>query len=853
MELNRELVRNWLEILHGDSKGLLQVCSTANWAGHSCESIEEALSYVEFLELNRPQGIYLRATTIKDKLPPGKRGKASDSASLPGLWADIDIAGPGHRSEKPLPRNEGQATNIVAESGLPEPTLWIHSGGGLYPWWLLHEAVDLTGDEEYMQVAAQLIKNWQKILAFSAEQQGLHYGTEVGNLDRVLRIPGTVNRKIPEAPMLCQVVTDIGGTMYTFDQLVDSISSNMSKIEAVTPARNSTPKPTVPAPAAPPGHVSPGDAIEQLPWEHELLLADWQIHHVSDGITYWTRPGKSTRLGYSATTGKDANRDRLYVFTSETPLPAEEPLNKFGVYAWLHHGGNFSAAAAELRRLGYGTPASAQSELEEFVYEGVPIDRDGDEVAQSNGWSRYSWDDLGNAERFAARYSNQVMWVHNIGQWALYEEGSWRIVEESLVGTLAQELIKELPQLEAGLYDATPGEPDKRGKPGPSVQEQFLAWVAKQRSSVKLRSMVYQARSQRSLQGTRDMFDQHHMLLNCQNGVLDLTTGQLGPHDSSLHFTQKAHVNWEPDAECPLWEDYLRKTIPDPEERAYLQRIAGYSLTGDVSEQALFVHYGPFGNNGKSVFLEVMGALMGDYSIGVMASTLMSKPYEGNANEDVARMAGKRFMRTSETNVGRQLNEGQVKLLTGGDDVITARHLYQGSFDFRPTGKIHLATNHAPKVSNADSIWRRIHVIGWDVQISAEERDRHLSRKILNQERAGVLAWAVAGAIEWQRKGLAPPVSSQKRVETYREDQDVVGEFITDSIRETEEAVTPFSQIYRTYENWCQANGVKHPLSGPALSKALQERGYTRHRTKSAKCFKGITVLTALQQQVAFE
>lgn len=375
-KLDLDQVKQWLEMLHGDSTGLIHVCATGNWSGQACNTIDEAVNCVRLWDLNA-QGIYVRVTTVKEPPSAGSRGSESDTACLPALWADIDIAGSGHKTDKPLPNNEEKAVRIITESGLPKPTLWVHSGGGLYPYWFLSEP-HCPEDLDRIKI---LSRSWHKIIQHSAEQLGWFYGTEVADLSRVLRIPGTVNRKIPDHPRMCQLVTDEGsGTHFTIEELYE--------IEAELIAKLPQPEPKVLQTARlvrePQEGLTPGDAIESEPWDSQLLLGgfEWQVHHQSGDITYWTRPGKSTREGWSATTGRDAQRDRLYVFSSSTLFEPHVPHNKFAVYSILHHGGDYSAAASELRRLGYGDPLPEPTQPEvpdEFITEGRVIEGEDDE------------------------------------------------------------------------------------------------------------------------------------------------------------------------------------------------------------------------------------------------------------------------------------------------------------------------------------------------------------------------------------------------------------------------------------------------------------------------------------------
>jgi putative DNA primase/helicase len=844
--VNLQMVNTWLDLLHGNSAGFIHVCASGQWEGFVTNKVSEAVSYVRTTDLRQPSGIYVRATTLSRKLAPGERGGNRDAACLPGLWADIDIAGPGHKTDKALVPDEDTAVELISRSPLPEPSIWVRSGGGLYPWWLLDEPRCIGAPDE-MEDLLWLSATWQDLIAHTAQQMNFFYGTECKDLARVLRIPGTVNRKVTGNPKMCHIGMDLGGgDRYNIDQLYDVATKALPILakpeRVVLPAR-------IVAPGAP--DESPGDALESVPWDDPLLLgSDWQLHHQQSETCYWTRPGKHRRDGYSATTGYDPGRDRMFVFSSSTLLPVGEPLTKFAVHAHLHHGGDYAAAAGHLRKIGLGGREVVQVPMPDEFHpkpaDSPPVE--GKPIENTVSWSRFSWDDLGNGKRFAMRYGDRVRWLVDAEQWALYQNGVWAQVNESVVSALVQNLIDELPRLETSLY-SDEIEVAGNGKPLPSEQEQFLAWVAKQHSDSRMRAMRSCATGRPELHVKLSDFDRDPMLLNCLNGVLDLKTLTLLSHDPNQLMMLQADAPWDQDAKCPEWMGFLGRAVPDPEARAYLQQITGYSLTGDVSERALFFHYGQ-GDNGKSVYLDVIGKVLNSYSIAVSSDTLMAKRFESNHNADVARMAGKRFLRSSETNAGKRLDEGQVKQLAGGDDTIVARFPYQRyPFEFRMTGKIQFSSNHWFDVSDSDSIWRRTRVFYWDVRVPKEEQEKNLSDRLFRQERAGILTWAVHGCMQWQQSGLQRPLVFELREIEQRDSMSVVGQFAEECLRPVKDNQEVFSRIYIAYQTWCQVNGMR-AMTGKALSQALYERGYERWRSNSARGFKGIAVLGPLQSEL---
>jgi hypothetical protein len=349
-----DAVAQWLRILHGDNPGHLHICSTDDWAGRTFPTtdIPAAAAYVAALDQQGREGIYARVTTLTAPLDPGKRGGAADSAALPALWADVDLAGPGH-AEHDLPPDEAAAALILATAGLPAPTITVHSGGGLYPIWLLNTPWRLD-DVDQLDQAKALARDWQAVIEHAAASHGWRYGRGVGDLARVLRIPGTVNRKAGLARP-CRIIAATAAR-YRVQQLQDALAAAKARITPVVPAAIGVVGPTTPRTVdRPAGAISPLDDYATRHGWADLLTSDgWTEHYRQDDATYWTRPGKTT--GISASTNA-LGTDRLHVFTTAAaPLDGGESYSKAGWFAARFHGGDHSAAARALADAGYGTP-----------------------------------------------------------------------------------------------------------------------------------------------------------------------------------------------------------------------------------------------------------------------------------------------------------------------------------------------------------------------------------------------------------------------------------------------------------------------------------------------------------------
>jgi putative DNA primase/helicase len=336
-------------------------------------------------------------------------------------------------------------------------------------------------------------------------------------------------------------------------------------------------------------------------------------------------------------------------------------------------------------------------------------------------------------------------------------------------------------------------------------------------------------------------FDQDHYVLNCQNGTLDLRRGILRDFDRRDYLTRQLDFAFDPEASCPQWLRFLDTVFAGNRELIdYMQRAIGYTLTGDTSEQCLFLCHGP-GANGKSVMLEVITALLGEFAQASPMTTFTAKPNDNGASNDLARMRGARLITASETNEGIRLNEALVKKITG-QDTVTARFLYSEYFDFRPSFKLWIAMNHLPTIRGTDDgIWRRLRLIPFSVIIPEEQRDKHLTTK-LKSELPGILAWALAGCLDWQRNGMRTPEAVNAATQGYRSEQDVLGAFIQERCIVGNAYDAPTNDLYRAYSEWAQQSG-EYVISKNAFGRRMTDRGFKLEHARSGDRRIGVGLL----------
>jgi putative DNA primase/helicase len=633
---------------------------------------------------------------------------------------------------------------------------------------------------------------------------------------------------------------------------------------------------TAPAPKAGAATTTPGgrpgDDYNQRATSASVaeLLArhGWQVTGSHGEAIHLLRPGK-TRPGLSATIGYVAP-GVLYVFSSSAaPFEPDASYDAFAVLTLLEHGGDFSAAARALAEQGYGDPLPPSVRVSVSKYAPVQTTSHGQgagsaltpsaltpkvEVAleedsddpfarptpvvgpQPSYQARRQADDplvkssapvtmgmaqtdLGNAERLVARHGGDIRHCPALG-WLVWSGTHWSIdgsgeVLRRMKGTV-RGILEEAAVL---LHQAGQATDSDTAKHLQAESDRLKAFARRSEMEARIRAAISLAESEPGVYVAYEELDNKAWLLAVQNGTIDLHTGRLqAPRREDL-LTRSLSVAYDPEATYPTWERFLSRTLPDPDVRAYIQRAAGYSLTGDVSEQCLFMLYGK-GSNGKSTFLRVLLTLMGPLGKQAVADLLIARR-AGEMKDEIAQLAGRRLVATIEVDQGKAMAEALVKTLTGGDR-ITARFLYRNSFEFEPTFKLWQAVNHKPDVKGSDhGLWRRIKLIPFMETISADEKDPDLAAK-LTAELPGVLAWAVRGCLDWRSAGMREPGAVQAQTQEYRKESDVLGTFLTERCVLAPTARVRPAELYHEYVAWAEARRER-PRSQIHFSRHVKE------------------------------
>jgi putative DNA primase/helicase len=371
--------------------------------------------------------------------------------------------------------------------------------------------------------------------------------------------------------------------------------------------------------------------------------------------------------------------------------------------------------------------------------------------------------DWGNGERFAEQNQCGVRFVHQWDRWYCWDGLRWAEDQQREVlrraASTARNIAIEGPH--AG------SEEERRA---------IYRHAVRSEGADALERMLRCASANPRLSVHPDQLDCDPWALMTANGKVNLRTGALDRPSRDELGTRLCPVPFRGLGEAaPTFDRFLTRVLPTEELRAFVRRAVGYSLTGDVGEHALFLLYGN-GANGKSTLLEVLLAILGDYAKSASPGLLMAGR-DGRHEEELAELKGVRFATCVESGLDQAFNEPRLKYVTGGD-TISARFLYGKRFEFKPTHKLWVATNHKPRVRGGDEgIWRRLRLIPFDQVIPDHERDPRLKEKLLT-EAPGILAWAVRGCLEWQRDGLGTSEEVRDATADYRDGEDRIGPFL---------------------------------------------------------------------------
>ena len=477
----------------------------------------------------------------------------------------------------------------------------------------------------------------------------------------------------------------------------------------------------------------------------------------------------------------------------------------------------------------YGFPGSAKYDKvgQDRLWDSLRHDYKGPKITlktlfyhgRTHGWidpkQSYHHTDLGNAQRLVDRHGLNLCYVVEWGKWLIWRDGRWNVDNSFEIERLAKETVGAM-WVEAEKLD------------GDEARTSLRRHALKSEAASRILAMIALAKSEEGVPISASQLDADAYLLGVQNGVIDLRTLTFREGRREDYVTKFCGTHYDAEAKCPNWHRFLDRIMDRNQDIIeYLQRFDGYGLTGSVAEEVMRILWGR-GKNGKSTYRETKRLLLGDYSDTCGVDVLIQKHDAGAATPQMAKLKGLRHISVNETRENGKLSEERVKNLTS-NEALEARFLNQNPFTFMPTHKADITTNHKPIITGTDEgIWRRIHLIPFNVTIPEEERDEHYREKYLVLELPGILNWMLEGLRKYNENGLKPPEEIQAATKDYRTEMDVIEQWLENNCLRNTGLSQPLQELYKNYVNYV-GNEVGHgaaTLTKRKFGDALSEKGF---------------------------
>lgn len=434
---------------------------------------------------------------------------------------------------------------------------------------------------------------------------------------------------------------------------------------------------------------------------------------------------------------------------------------------------------------------------------------------------RYQRDEIGIGYAFADYFKPIARFDRERGIWYVYDGKVWQPDENALaVAELAKILADRLYTFALQITDE-------------DTRNRYIKRVQKLQMRKNRRTMIEDAKSVYPVSHT--VFDRNTDLFNCQNGTLNLTTGEFRPHDPADFLTMMSGITYDPDATCPRWDQFISEVMCNDADLAlYLQKALGYALTGDTSLECLFILYGATSRNGKGTTMETILRILGEYGRTAKPDMLSKKGFADSSgpSEDVARLNGARMVNVSEPEKSMQIDASLTKQMTG-NNILTARFLRENSFEFKPQFKLFIDTNHLPQISDMTLFESdRIKIIPFNRHFTAEERDIDLKSFFAKPENlSGILNWCLEGFRLYMTEGLDMPDSVENATKEYRQQSDRIMMFTSQCVKKEIGQELRAQAVYSRYKDWCAENGFKYE-NAANFRKKMEQAGFVYQRRR---------------------
>ena len=473
-------------------------------------------------------------------------------------------------------------------------------------------------------------------------------------------------------------------------------------------------------------------------------------------------------------------------------------------------------------------PAPAVPPPPQNTFNEVPV-MENTTVGETGQRKYYTYDDTGNAQRFRDANAGLIHYNHVDGCWIYWDGVRWASDENGEIKRRADKMLADMAK-------------DLKEMQDDPAYNAYKKHLSRSRSHRGKEGFIAEARHLEGVPVLPSEMDRAGNAFNVRNCLISLKTGRTAEHDKKYMISKLAPVTYDENARCPRWDRFIDEvTCGDKSLQLYLQRMIGYCMTAYTKEQCMFFLYGN-GSNGKSVFVDTIAYMLGEYAASCQPETVMMRDRNNTARGDLARLKGARMVVTSEPNDGCRLDEGIVKQMTGGtENKLTARFLYGREFEFSPEFKIVMSTNYKPVIKGTDNgIWRRVRLIPFTAEFTKENRDPQLTEK-LRRELPGILNWAIAGAVGWCKEGLPPCAIIDEAGQEYRSEMDRVQQFLDDCTTRSESSSTQASTLYKCYKAWCSEQGDRFPVGSTKFFMELKRRFKSR-KTEAYNEYIGIKI-----------
>jgi putative DNA primase/helicase len=726
--------------------------------------------------------------TRRERIADGRRGTERDVLDVVALVVDVDHRSAKHRRED-LPPDLDACRELVDDFGVA-PTCIVGTGNGLQAWWF---AAEPWAAEDVKPVLGRWRANWREL----GRRRGWHVDS-TASAEHVFRLPGSTNTST--------------GTKAAVLWADWSRRFNLDDVDEVCVDELVPPRPKPARRERPGGDELPGDRFNER-YDVAVLLERHGCrfsHSTRAGDSHYFAPHRATS---QEQTGLTLYADGHVAIWSET-FASEHGLgtgtdkvtyDAFGLYAHLEHGGDFSAAARAARALYPPTPLPAPP---------PNVDPATGEILEARRALEIPnyFSDAEVGEAFGALLLGRYLHCRALGGWLRWDGRRWRRDESESVFEEARRYVLDLG---VKLFET-------------GADSKTIAAAARYRDRAKLDAIVTIARRLDGIAAAASDFDQHPDLLNARNGVIDLRTGELQPHDPTLRITQCTNVDYRPDATHADVTAVLQAVSDDV--RPYLQKLCGYAATGHVTEDVMPVDDGN-GSNGKTTLLTAKRAALGDYASVADARLLMKSAHEEHPTL-FADLRGRRLVTIEETAEGGSLRVEAMKFLTGGSP-IKARFIRGDYFEFTPTHLLIIGTNHRPAVNSTEhATWRRLRLIPFPYRYAKPDEmrpgDRPVDLKLRDrlqhgrQQREAMLAWIVAGAAAWNRDGLGECREVTVATDAWRRSEDVILRYCHDRLEFDPHASESVQTVYDRFRDWCDSEG-RTPTSLKEFRKRFEE------------------------------